>query len=269
MSSKIKLSDDVGDAVLYIIEDRVATITLNRPEARNAMNPALRRGLIESFTDASLNPDVWVVVVTGAGERAFCAGGDLKRNDQNAREGRQHVAPMTGPERNVFEVVLETCKPVVAAINGHAYGGGLELALACDIRIAADHAKLCLPEAKRGMGANFASVLLPRMVPRGIALNMLYTAEPITVQEALHWGLVNKVVPSAQLTDTVEEYARGLLKNAPLTLRRYKRMAVKGWELPVPSALRLDDGPNPYLSEDRAEGVRAFVEKREPKWRAK
>ena len=258
-----------NDVVLYKIVDRIAYITLNRPEARNAMNADVRRGLIESFADASLNPDVWIVVVTGAGDKAFCAGGDLKRNNQNAREGRKHIAPMTGPERNVFETVLETYKPVIAAINGHAYGGGLELALSCDIRIAADHAKLCLPEAKRGMGANFASVLLPRIVPRGIALQMLYTAEPITVQEALHWGLVNKVVPSAQLTETVETFARGLLKNAPLTLRRYKHMAVKGWELPVATALRLDAGPNPYLSEDRAEGVRAFVEKREPRWQAK
>ena len=263
------MSTSGNEAVLYKIADRIAYITLNRPEARNAMNADVRRGLIESFADASLNPDVWIVVVTGAGDKAFCAGGDLKRNDQNAREGRKHIAPMTGPERNVFETVLETYKPVIAAINGHAYGGGLELALSCDIRIAADHAKLCLPEAKRGMGANFASVLLPRMVPRGIALQMLYTAEPITVQEALHWGLVNKVVPSAQLTETVETFARGLLKNAPLTLRRYKHMAVKGWELPVATALRLDAGPNPYLSEDRAEGVRAFVEKREPRWQAK
>jgi len=176
---------------------------------------------------------------------------------------------MTGPDRNVFETVLETYKPTIAALNGHAFGGGLELALACDLRIAANHVKLCLPEARRGMGANFASVLLPRMIPRGIAMQMLYTAEPVTIEEALHWGLLNKVVPSAQLAQTVETFARGLLKNAPLTLQRYKHMTVKGWELPVASALRLDAGPNPYLSTDRAEGVRAFVEKREPRWQAK
>jgi enoyl-CoA hydratase len=260
---------DSKPEVRYEIVDRIAYITIDRPEARNAINRAVRKGLIDAFSDASINPDVWVVVLTGSGERAFCAGGDLKENDQTAREGRRHVAPMSGPERNVFEVVLETYKPTIAALNGHAYGGGLELAISCDLRIAADHVKLCMPEAKRGMGANYASVLLPRMIPRAIALQMLYTAEPIAVEEALHWGLVNKVVPAAALKETVETFARGLLRNAPLTLQRYKHMAVKGWALPVASALRLDAGPNPYLSADRIEGVRAFVEKREPRWQAK
>ena len=98
---------------------------------------------------------------------------------------------------------------------------------------------------------------------------MLYTAEPITAEEALRWGLLNKVVPGDKLAETVESFARGLLKNAPLTLQRYKHMAVKGWDLPIPSALRLDAGPNPYLSADREEGVRAFVENREPRWNAR
>lgn len=256
-------------ALRYEIRDRIAYITLDRPEVRNAINQEVRQGLIESFSDASVNPDVWVVMITGSGDKAFCAGNDLKANHQNHQSGRRHVVPMTGPDKNIFEAVLETYKPTIAVLNGVAYGGGLELALACDMRIAADHAKLCLPEAKRGMGANFGSVLLPRMIPRGIAMQMLYTAEPITAQAALHWGLVNQVVPYAKLQETAESFARSLLKNAPLTLQRYKHMAVKGWEMPVATALRLDAGPNPYLSEDRAEGVRAFVEKREPRWQAK
>lgn len=260
---------DPKPEVRYEIVDRIAYVTIDRPDARNAINRTVRKGLIDAFSDASVNPDVWAVVITGTGDRAFCAGADLKENNANAQQGRRHVVPMTGPDRNVFETVLETYKPTIAALNGLAYGGGLELSLACDLRIAADHVKLCLPEAKRGMGANFASILLPRMIPRAIAMQMLYTAEPITAQEALHWGLVNKVVPLPELAQTVETFARNLIRNAPLTLQRYKHMAVKGWELPVASALRLDAGPNPYLSADRAEGVRAFVEKREPRWQAK
>jgi enoyl-CoA hydratase len=258
-----------ADEVLFEVRDRVAYVTLNRPHRRNAMSYGVWDRLVELFDRCDTDPEIWAVVLTGVGDRAFCAGADLKELDELARAGQPIRVPMTGSHRNVHEAVLETYKPTIAVLNGHALAGGFELAIACDIRIAADHITLGLPEAKRGMGANFASVLLPRLIPRALALEMLYTAEPISAARALELGLVNRVVPYPELAKTAEEFVRALVANAPVTLRRYKEMATKGWELPVSSALRLSVGPNPYLSEDREEGVRAFVEHRTPRWRGK
>jgi enoyl-CoA hydratase len=256
----------VDQEVLYEVRDHVAYVTINRPERRNALNLSATHDLVERFCEAGEDPDVWAILLTGAGDKAFCAGGDLKEFDDIAKQGGRFPMPMTGVERNLFEVVLETYKPVIAAINGPVLAGGCELALACDLRIAAEHANLGMPEAKRGMGANYATVLLPRLIPRAVALEMLYTGEPLSSADALRWGLFNKVVPSESLRAEAETYVRGIVANAPLTLRRYKEMTTKGWELSVHQALRLNVGPNPYLSEDRQEGIRAFVEKREPRW---
>jgi len=259
----------VEQEVLYDVREKVAYVTLNRPERRNALSQAVVGRMAEVLTEASEDPDVWAVVLTGAGDKAFCAGGDLKELNEIASEGRRFPVPMTGPGRNLHELVLEIGKPTIASLNGPALAGGFELALACDIRIAAEHAIIGMPEAKRGMGANFATVMLPRLVPRSVALSMLYTGEPMQPTEALQWGLVTAVHPADRLADETEAFVRSIVANAPLVLRRYKEMVTKGWELSVHAALRLNVGPNPYLSADREEGIRAFVEKRAPQWQGK
>jgi enoyl-CoA hydratase len=251
------------------VEDRVAWLTLDRPERMNALSRGLIADLVETFDRLETDDDVWVVVLTGSGRRAFSAGVDLKEQRAGDLAGQGFRHPMKGTSRNVFEVVLDFGKPVIAAINGWAMGGGCELALACDLRLAAETAHLGLPESKRGMGATFGAQLLPRLVPAAIAYEMLYTGEPVTAQQAERWGLVNRCVPPEELLEQAAALARVLVERAPLTLRRYRAVVRQGRDLPLSAALRLDSGPDPYSSADRVEGIAAFLENRPPVWRAR
>lgn len=259
-------TDSQAPVLLTSLNGHVATLTLNRPRRRNSLNVRLRQEIISTSSEMAQDPQVRVIVITGAGDRAFCAGADLKEAGEVLQAGRPLTSPMTGLYRNVFEAVLEIEKPTIASINGLALAGGFELALACDLRIAVDDAQFGVPEAKLGMGATFASVVLPRVIPRAIALEMLFTGGRIHANRALELGLVNGLVPRSKLSEKTSELAASIAANAPLTTRRYKEMALKGWELPVATALRLNVGPNVYASKDREEGIRAFTENRPPKF---
>ena len=243
----------------------VRVLTLDRPERRNALATPLQGDLIEELLTCAEDGDVRAIVLTGNGP-AFCAGFDLKEMREGDQRGERFRPPMDRPTRSLFEVVSETPVPIVAALNGAAVAGGFELALACDLRVAARGIKLGLPEATIGMGANFGSVVLPKRIPMGIALEMLLTGEYVTAEDAERWGLLNRVVDADDVLPTAMRLAERIAANAPIFVRRMKETAVKGLELPLWQALRLDVGPNPYLSEDRVEGIAAYLEKRPPNW---
>jgi enoyl-CoA hydratase/carnithine racemase len=251
----------MGEQVIYELRDGVAWVTINRPDARNALNRAVREGLRDAFERFREDDAAAVLVLTGAGDQAFCAGGDLKEMSENAlKVPPRDFVPYLGR-------TIQVDKPVIAAVNGAAYAGGFLLVQMVDLCIAADHARFAITEAKVGRGSPWAAPL-PWIVGPRVAMELLVTAEPIDAQRAREVGLVNRVVPGAELVDAAHEMARGIARNAPLSVRAAKQLvyasASLGWHDALEAGDRIYEPV--YLSEDGQEGPRAFAEKRAPRF---
>jgi enoyl-CoA hydratase len=255
---------------ILLVEDRGRTrwLTLNRPARRNALNHALNEALAEALVEADHDPDVFAVAITGTGT-TFCSGADLQDARDLADAGKPFYGPLHNTRRSLFEVMIDTRKPTVAVVNGPAVAGGFELALSCDLRLVADDAFFAVPESRRGRGAHYASVALPQLVPPGIAMEWLYTGRRVTVEEASRWGLVNDAFASDALVKGAEDFLDDLTTAAPLSLQRLKLTFRRTQGMDPHAAIRLDIGPDVYLSEDQKEGARAFLEKREPRWQGR
>jgi enoyl-CoA hydratase/carnithine racemase len=256
------------DTLLVEQQQHVAHVTLNRPTALNALNTSLRRDLKQCFTDLQADPDVRLVVITGAG-RAFCAGADIKewREPSSVVEDRQDRLRL-----NFWEAMSRCESPIIAAINGYALGGGCELAMCCDMRIASDQAQLGLTEVTLGIiPGGGGTQRLPRLIGWGKALELILTGKRIDAHEALRLGLVEQVVPHDQLKAAVEDLAQTIISRAPLAIKYAKEAIVRGMELPLTEGLKVEAELYMLLrtTEDRMEGARAFQEKRPPQFKGR
>jgi crotonobetainyl-CoA hydratase len=254
----------VSDELLLDTEGPVRVLTLNRPHVRNAISSTLGAALHTAIVAADNDPDIRCIVITGAGDLAFCAGGDLK---EMAGKGGPDMA---GDARVITRALrYRPAKPLLAAVNGLAFGGGLELVLACDLALSAAHATFALPEVRRGVLASGGGLVnLPRLVGPRRALQVILTGAPIDATTALDWGLVNEVVPSGTELAATLALAHTIADNAPLSVRFSKKTAIAALTASRHDAWRLNDAAYRAVcrSPDALEGSRAFAERRAPVW---
>ncbi|MGH1354635.1 MAG: enoyl-CoA hydratase/isomerase family protein [Thalassovita sp.] len=250
--------------------EHVFQVTFNRPERRNAMNTAMGRDLLEWFETLSLQPNqARCVVLTGAGDKAFCAGGDLK--ERNGMTDDQWVAQHLVYER-LTRAILYCPVPVIAAVNGAAFGGGTELASNCDFIYAAASARFALTETSLGiMPGSGGTQQLSRAVGMRRAKELILSAKPFSAHEAAEWGLVNKVLPDEELIPATLEVARSIAGNAPIATRQAKQSISRGYDMSIGDGLAFEiEAYNRMIpTEDRQEGVRAFNEKRSPEFKGR
>ncbi len=255
--------------ILVEIADGVAVVTLNRPKVLNALHAALLRELDEALTQLGVDTSVRAVIVTGAGEKAFAAGADI---EELAAVGQADGQALSERGQQIFSRLETLGKPVIAAINGFALGGGCELALACTVRIASETARLGQPEVKLGLIAGYGgSQRLPRLVGQGAALKILLTGEMVGAAEALRIGLVEEVVPAADLMTRARALAGVMAGMAPVAVRQTIAAVHEGYDLPLGEALAHEAALFGVCcaTADKAEGTRAFLEKRAPKWQGR
>ncbi|TQC49413.1 enoyl-CoA hydratase [Rhodococcus sp. WS4] len=254
--------------ITYEKRDRVAVVTLNRPESMNALHLEAHLELAEAWEDFRDDPDVWVAILTGAGDRAFCAGNDLKVTAERTAQG----GDVQGEARPPFGRItrdFDCPKPIIAAVNGVAAGGGLELILACDIVVASEHARMGLPEPKVGLFAGAGGAhRLARQIPFKLAMGMLVTGDLIDAPEAHRIGLINEVVPHGELMARAQAWADRIVRCSPLSVQLTKEAVFDAQFVNIDEAFRKDNGRRDRLlaSHDFVEGPRAFTEKRQPEW---
>ena len=256
-------------SVRYEARGPAAWVTIDREERRNALNPEVTRGLLQLLERADSDGDARVVVLTGAGDKAFCAGGDLGGFVTDASSADQHAA--RGQLGAVFLAMQSLSKPVIARVNGHALGGGYGLLLASDIVVAAEDATVGTPEIDVGLWPHIITAVIQRNVPRKIALEMMLTGRRIDAREAERWGIVNRVVARADLDGAVDELVATLAEKSPLILRLGKASFYRAQDMAFADALEFLNSMLTLnlLSEDVAEGVSAFLQKRKPEWKGR